>query len=130
MMKERRKYVRYHTLFPVRYHSDNNRIVGYSLTKDLSREGLGIPSDTYLPPRSKLNIEISIPQGQKISAKVVVVWSKRNKNSWEPLYSSGLKFEEIDLASLEKLIDIARQHQWQKSDYEKSLEENSEPALI
>ena len=129
-MRDRRRFERYNCLIEIKYKSLDGKAMGYCLTKDLSKEGLAVPLDKYLPPYRRLSIEIDLPDGDgKIVARALVIWCRRNKFHWQPLYSAGLRFEGVDPDSIEKLLKFASTHQWQKSEFERELEENKVPIV-
>jgi len=129
-MANRRRSPRYKCLLEVKYKSLNGKRKGYCLTKDLSKGGIGIPLDQHISPHKRFVIEISLPGREgKIVIKTLVVWCKRNRFHWQALFGAGLQFEKIDPELVEKLLQFARTHQWQKSRFEERLENKEFPVL-
>jgi c-di-GMP-binding flagellar brake protein YcgR len=131
MGRNRRVFERVDSLINVKYASQTGNISGYSLTKDFSEGGVGLPVDGKIPAGTRLNITI-IPQetGQgKIDAAAQVVWSRRNTEHWKSRYSAGLKFLEINPDDKERLLKFIGAHRWIKTDFERALEENKVPVL-
>ncbi|NQU74117.1 MAG: PilZ domain-containing protein, partial [Candidatus Omnitrophica bacterium] len=90
----------------------------------------GIPLEQHISPHKRFIIEISLPgREDKIVIKTLVVWCRRNKFHWQALFGAGLQFEKIDPELVEKLLQFARTHQWQKSHFEERLENREIPIL-
>lgn len=129
-MASKRIGARYNCLIKIKYKSTDGKINGYCFTKDLSKEGAGLPLDRYIAPSKSLILEIDLPENEKkFVAETKVAWCKKNRSHWEPLYSAGVKFKKINAGSMEKLLNFASDHEWQKNDFEKDLETDSLPII-
>lgn len=131
MGKERRMSERIESLINVRYKGRAHEIKGYSLTKDVSESGMGLPVNSKIPPGTTLDMDIILEQAARETLAVVakVVWSRRNSEHWKPRYSAGLRFSEISENDKDSLIRYARDNRWVKGDFERSLEDNKVPVL-
>jgi len=131
MGRERRKFDRIESLLSTKYIAKKSQITGYSLTKDLSEGGIGLPSDGKIPNGDEVNITIALRgDAQKtIPATAKVVWSRRNSEHWKSKYSAGLQFMYISPHDKQMLLDYVKGNQWEKGDFERKLEEDKVPIL-
>jgi c-di-GMP-binding flagellar brake protein YcgR len=132
MGKERRRFERIESLIEIRYKGRSQDISGYSLTRDVSEGGMGLPVSGSIPAGTSLNLEINLGGAsfrKEIAAAAKVAWSRRNAEHWKPRYSAGLRFIKIADDDKQDLMDYARKNRWVKSDFERSLEENKIPIL-
>ncbi|MEI8176142.1 MAG: PilZ domain-containing protein [Candidatus Omnitrophota bacterium] len=133
MSRDRRRFERIDTLVRVKYamESDEGQVLGYSLSKDFSHGGLGIPTERAIPRGATMDLEITLDQLNQwvIPATVKVAWVKRNFEHWRSRYSLGLEYTEIDPENREQLVHYAKRHRWVKSDFESALEDNKVPVL-
>lgn len=132
MRREKRVFERIDSLIDVRYKGMTDDIRGYSLTKDVSEGGMGLPVNGRIQSGTLLELEIILERLKRkieMAAVVKVVWSRRNAEHWMPRYSAGLKFVEISPSDKDALVNYARENRWIKGDFERSLEENKIPVL-
>jgi len=131
MGRERRKFERIESLLSTKYIAKRSQITGYSLTRDVSEGGIGLPSDGRIPNGEEVNITIALHgDAQKtIPATAKVVWSRRNAEHWKSKYSAGLEFMYISPHDKQMLLDYGKENQWVKGDFEQKLEEDEIPIL-
>lgn len=131
MGKERRVFERIDSLVNIKYKGRAYKTQGNSLSRDVSKEGIGMPVNNRIPPGTTLDLNIILEKNmrEEIVAAAKVMWSKRNMEHWKPRYSAGLKFFEISSVDQDRLVRYAEENRWVKSDFERSLEENKIPVL-
>ncbi|MCX5716237.1 MAG: PilZ domain-containing protein [Candidatus Omnitrophica bacterium] len=131
MGRERRRFERFESLVSVKYTARKGDFTGYSFTKDLSEEGVGLPMASAIPRRGPLDLIIIIPGGdfREIRATAKVAWFKRNLEHWKSYYSAGLRFKDISPTDKNRLLAYAKNHRWVKSSFEQQLEEDKVPVL-
>ena len=131
MGRERRAFERIDSLVNIKYQGRSYKAQGNSLSRDVSKEGVGMPVNSRIPPGTTLDLNIILEKNKReeIIASAKVVWSRRNEEHWKPRYSAGLKFLEISSADQDRLVRYAGENRWVKSDFERSLEENKIPVL-
>lgn len=131
MQKDKRRFERMESLVSVKYASPTGEIAGFSITKDLSEGGVGLPVSGKIPKGTEVELAITIPENgcRQINARGVIAWSKRNFEHWKSRYSAGVEFLKIDSGDKDKLIEYARRHRWIKNDFERALEEDKVPVL-
>ena len=79
-MAEKRKYKRYSVALQVKYKLKNWNVAYDSLSKDLSRGGIGLILNDKLKPGTPLELEFPPPDSaskKPITVTGVVVWSQR-----------------------------------------------------
>lgn len=129
-MANRRRSPRYKCLLKIKYKSLDGKKKGYCLSRDLGKGGIGIPLDRHISPRKRFIIEVSLPDREdKIVIKTSVVWCRRNRFHWQALFGAGLQVEKIDPELVERLLEFARTHQWQKNHFEEQLENKEVPVF-
>lgn len=112
MRKDRRRSLRYECLLNVMYASPTGEIQGNCLTRDIGYGGMCIPSETRLPIRMVLDLDITLGElhaKSKVLARGKVVWSRKNRDPNLPRYNSGIKFLHIYPYDKEAIIKYACQ---------------------
>lgn len=101
-MEERRKFFRFNGPMVVRYGAPENGVEGLSLSKDFSREGIGLPVRGKLAKGDSLGLEINIP-GEiiPIFAIAQVVWM----NWGEGRLNCGLRFTRISPFDKSRILE-------------------------
>ena len=111
MEKERRKFKRFDAYMTIKYHvAGGEEINGVSLSKDLSREGLKINSNTEIKEGTTVDLEISIPDDPKpvhTSGKVMWAHPSEGKNQG---YDHGVRFLMMDPVDKFRVLDYAYNH--------------------
>ncbi len=111
MDKERRKFKRFDAYMSVKYHAaDSQQIQGISLSKDLSREGLKLNTQTGLKEGSVLDLEINIPDDPKpVHTSGKVMWTHPSEGSHEG-FDHGVRFLMMDPVDKFRVLDFAYNH--------------------
>ncbi len=108
MEKEKRKFKRFDAYMSVRYKSGEPRkLVGISLSKDLSREGIKLTTNEGMNAGTMLDLEIDIPDDPKpVYSTAEVIWSKKIGGD-EKNYEHGVKFLMMDPVDKFRVLDYA-----------------------
>jgi c-di-GMP-binding flagellar brake protein YcgR len=107
-MQERRKFIRINESLKVRYQVLRSFRLVTSHSKDFSEGGIRLPVIQRLQPGMVLEIEIYFPQYQKPAvATGEVVWIREIEDLKFP-FVVGIKFINIDAASLNKIRNYIR----------------------
>jgi len=93
MEEERRKDVRVNISFPVECKDLPSRRYFYTVSKDLSPEGIRIIHHDFLAEGKLLRLNLNLIS-KVIGLKAKVVWC--NKERFSERYYAGLKFVEIE----------------------------------
>lgn len=111
MEKERRKFKRFDAYMSVKFQSsEENTLKGISLSKDLSRDGLKINSNSNMKVGSLLNLEIDIPDDPKpVKTTGKVVWSRPSEDRNEG-FDQGVRFLMMDPVDKFRILDYAYNH--------------------
>ena len=111
MEKERRKFKRFDAYMSVKFQvSDQQDIKGISLSKDLSREGLKINSNTDLKEGLLVDLEINIPDDPKpVHTAGRVMWSRPSQGR-DQGYDQGVRFLMMDPVDKFRVLDYAYNH--------------------
>ena len=106
--KEKRKFKRFDAFMSVRFQTrEPKKVVGISLSKDLSREGIKLSSTEELVKGTLLDLEIDIPDDPKpVLTMAEVVWTKRTEGP-EKNYEHGIRFVAIDPVDKFRALDYA-----------------------
>lgn len=103
-MEERRKFMRFSASVDVRYSAPGMAIEGSSLSKDVSREGMGFPVNRIMPIGTPLDLEINIPgEIAPIFAGAEVAWVKRSSERGN--FDAGVKVVKMDLFDRSRLLE-------------------------
>jgi c-di-GMP-binding flagellar brake protein YcgR len=108
MDKERRKFKRFDAYMSVKFQvPGHDEQKGISLSKDLSREGLRINSNTPLKEGTTIDIEINIPDDPKpVHTSGKVMWSHAESQGFE----QGVRFLMMDPVDKFRVLDYAYNH--------------------
>ena len=107
MDRERRKFKRFDAYMSVKYEVSGQDIKGTSLSKDLSREGLKINSNSLIKEGSTVDLEINIPDDPKpvhTSGKVMWIHESEGKNQG---FDHGVRFMMMDPVDKFRVLDYA-----------------------
>lgn len=113
MDQERRKFKRFDTYMTVKYEvpgKEKEIPKGLSLSKDLSREGVKINTNTALKMGEMLDLEITIPDDPKpihTSGKVMWIHPSEGKNQG---FDHGVRFLMMDPVDKFRVLDYAYNH--------------------
>ncbi|PIQ86313.1 MAG: hypothetical protein COV74_05460 [Candidatus Omnitrophica bacterium CG11_big_fil_rev_8_21_14_0_20_45_26] len=111
MDKERRRFKRFDAFMSVKcgLPKATEKELALSLTKDISREGLCVNSNTSFSHGSVVNLEINLPDDPRpIRSSGKVVWSKIS--SQEEGIDYGIQFVNIDPIDKFRVLDFAYNH--------------------
>ena len=114
MSKERRKFKRFDAYMNVQFrspesktHESKNEISG--LSKDLSRDGIKVSTDSPLQAGSLVDLEIRLPdESRPVRTTGKVMWSKQAEE--ENSFESGVCFLLIDPVDKFRVLDYAYNH--------------------
>ena len=111
MEKERRKFKRFDAYMSVKYQVPGEvEHKAISLSKDLSREGLKINSDTNLKEGTVVDIEINIPDDPKpVHTSGKVMWSRPAEEQNQG-FDQGIRFMMMDPVDKFRVLDYAYNH--------------------
>ncbi len=103
-MKERRKFMRFNASVDVRYSAPGMAIEGSSLSRDVSREGMGFPVNRIMPIGTPLELEVNIPgKVAPIFAHVEVAWVKESVERGD--FNAGVKVVKMDPFDRSRLLE-------------------------
>ena len=108
MEKEKRKFKRFDAYMSVRYKSEQpKKVVGISLSKDLSREGIKIASNEPIREGTLVDLEIDIPDDPKpVFTTGEIIWSRKVEGE-EKNFEHGIKFLIMDPVDKFRVLDYA-----------------------
>ncbi|MBI3314283.1 MAG: PilZ domain-containing protein [Candidatus Omnitrophica bacterium] len=111
MEKERRKFKRFDAYMSIKYQAnDVPEAKGISLSKDLSREGIKINSNSSLKQGTTLDLEILIPDDPKpVHTSGKVMWSRPSEGSNQG-FDQGVRFMMMDPVDKFRVLDYAYNH--------------------
>lgn len=111
MEKERRKFKRFDAYMSVKYQIPGQEILkGISLSKDLSREGLKINSQSSIKVGTPVELEINIPDDPKpVHTTGTVVWTRQSEGRNQG-YDQGVRFVMMDPVDKFRVLDYAYNH--------------------
>ncbi len=111
MDKERRKFKRFDAYMSVKYQAPQQTDVkGISLSRDLSREGIKMNTNTDLKEGTLLDLEINIPDDPKpVHTSGKIVWSRPSEGQ-EQGYDQGVRFLMMDPVDKFRVLDFAYNH--------------------
>jgi c-di-GMP-binding flagellar brake protein YcgR len=111
MDKERRKFKRFDAYMSVKYQAAQQaEMKGISLSRDLSREGIKMNTQTDLREGTLLDLEINIPDDPKpVHTAGEIVWS-RPSDGQEQGYDQGVRFLMMDPVDKFRVLDFAYNH--------------------
>lgn len=108
--KDRRKFKRFDAYMSVKYEAAQEGVKGISLSKDLSREGLKINSDSLLKEGTTVDLVINIPDDPKpvhTAGKVMWTHVSEGKNQG---FDHGVRFMMMDPVDKFRVLDYAYNH--------------------
>lgn len=111
MDKERRKFKRFDAYMSVKYQgAQQTDVKGISLSRDLSREGIKMNTNTDLKEGTLLDLEINIPDDPKpVHTSGKIVWSRPSEGQ-EQGYDQGVRFLMMDPVDKFRVLDFAYNH--------------------
>lgn len=114
MDKDRRKFKRFDAYMSVKYHTNPDQAVqdakGISLSKDLSREGIKINSNSEIKIGTTLDLEITIPDDPKpVHTSGKIMWV-RPAEGRDQGYDQGVRFVMMDPVDKFRVLDYAYNH--------------------
>lgn len=105
-MQERRKFIRFNVPIEVRYRAPQGAIEGSSLSRDFSREGIGLTLNERLAHGATLGLEMSIPgEIAPIIALGQVAWVKETGAERRDRFDAGIKLTRISPFDKSKLLE-------------------------
>jgi c-di-GMP-binding flagellar brake protein YcgR len=110
MDKERRKFKRFDAYMSVKYQAaEQESMHGISLSKDLSREGIKMSTDSDLKEGMVLDLEINIPDDPKpVHTSGKIIWSRPSEG--EHSFDQGVRFLMMDPVDKFRVLDFAYNH--------------------
>ena len=112
-MKERRKFMRFNASVDVRYSVPGMAIEGLSLSKDVSREGMGFPVNRMMPIGTPLELELNIPgKIAPVFARAEVAWVKELAERAD--FDAGVKVLKVDPFDRSRLLEYVYE-EWLKA---------------
>ncbi len=108
LSQDKRRANRLRMHLPVTYKVMSNTSFGKTVTKDISKSGLRIVSDAFIPPLTELALQINL-FSKILNPTAKVVWSQRLPYS--DRYQVGIKFEQINSPESRYLEDYLLLHQ-------------------
>jgi c-di-GMP-binding flagellar brake protein YcgR len=112
MDKERRRYKRYNSTLTVKIHlEDDTHTQAVAQSQNLSREGMRITTNTHIPIKSVVNLEITSADGEEtFHAEAKVIWAQKVAQSEHDI-EYGVNFMKIDPIEKFHMIDkTIKQH--------------------
>ena len=102
--QEKRQHLRIGLRLPIRYQITSTEEFGNTLTSNISLGGVRIFTDQFMPPDTKLNLEINfINLSKMINAFGNTVWSQRIP--YTDRYEAGINFTEITQKDKEEFLE-------------------------
>lgn len=112
-MKERRKFMRFSASVDVKYAAPGMAIEGSSLSKDVSREGMGFPVNRMMPTRAPLELEVNIPgEIAPIFAHAELAWVKESAERGD--FDAGVRLVNMDPFDRSRLLEYVY-NEWLKA---------------
>ncbi len=103
-MVERRKFIRFPIPVDVKYGAPVEGIEGLSISKDVSREGIGFPVNKQMASGTTVELEINIPREfVPIIASGEVAWVKRSSERGD--FDAGVKVVKMDPFDRSRLLE-------------------------
>ena len=111
MDKERRKFKRFDAYMSVKYKvAGLAEDQGVCLSKDLSREGLKITSNSHIDEGTNMDLEIQIPDDPKpVQTSGKVMWSRAAEGHNQG-FDQGVRFVMMDPVDKFRVLDYAYNH--------------------
>lgn len=111
MDKERRKFKRFDAYMSVKFKaSDSGNFQGVSLSKDLSRDGIKMNSNSNVSIGTLVDLEIDIPDDPKpVRTTGKIVWSRPAEGSNQG-FDQGVRFLMMDPVDKFRILDYAYNH--------------------
>jgi len=112
-MEERRKFMRFSVPVDVRYAAPGKGIEGSSMSRDVSREGIGFHVNKQMAREIKVELEINIPgESAPIIARGKVAWVKRLSEMGD--FGIGVKVVKMDPLDRSRLLEYVYK-EWLKA---------------
>ncbi|MBI4436904.1 MAG: PilZ domain-containing protein [Candidatus Omnitrophica bacterium] len=100
---ERRLYRRRYLPFPVKYASlDQVDFQEMTLTHDISKGGMRVPSNYPLRPGSRLYLSIGIPKTKPLSLFGEVVWQSPRASA-PARFDTGIRFVDLSTSTIMRI---------------------------
>ena len=116
-MEERRKFMRFGASVDIRYSAPEMAMEGSSLSKDVSREGIGFSVNRIMPIGTPLELEVNIPgEIAPIFAGAEVVWVKESVDRGD--FDAGVKLVKMDPFDRSRLLEYVY-NEWLKAEGKK-----------
>ena len=111
-MVERRKFIRFSVPVDVKYGAPVEGIEGLSMSRDVSREGIGFPVNKQMARGTAVELEIGIPgELAPIFASGEVAWMKRSSERSD--FDAGMKVVKMDPFDRSRLLEYVY-NEWLK----------------
>lgn len=103
-MEERRKFMRFPASVEVKYAAPVEGIEGSSVSRDVSREGIGFSVNGQMARGTMVELEISIPgEIAAIFARGEMAWVKRSSERGD--FDAGVKVVKMDPFDRSRLLE-------------------------
>lgn len=101
--ENRRQFPRLKMSYPVRFEVVGQPLMANAISNNLSLGGAGLINNRFLPPRTQLKVQISLPS-RILNSTARVAWSAPMARS--DRYSTGVEFTDIDQKDKKYLEDF------------------------
>lgn len=103
-MEDRRKFMRFSVPVDVKYGAPVEGIEGLSMSRDVSREGVGFPVNRQMVRGTMLELEINIPgEFIPVIARGEVAWVKESAERGD--FDAGVKVVKMDPFDRSRLLE-------------------------
>ena len=103
-MVERRKFIRFSIPVDVKYGAPVEGIEGLSMSRDVSREGIGFPMNKQMARGTMLELKIGIPgELAPIIARGEVAWVKESSEKAD--FDAGVKVVKMNPFDRSRLLE-------------------------
>ena len=106
--EERRKFVRFKKIIPVRFHDNDNNCEGCAETHNVSAKGLCFGSSCVLTPNAYVDIWLYLPgHTDPLFTQGRVVWTQQAGPNW---YNVGVDLSKVDFIEIQRILLDNFQH--------------------
>ena len=113
-MLERRKFERFRTSIDVEYEVPKCSIEGVTLTKDISINGMSLPTAMKISEGEKLELRIKLPRDSNpIYVSAEVIWVRLPNVETDDDYELGLKFTRMHDVDKSRILEYVY-NEWLK----------------
>lgn len=99
--QEKRKDFRLKDCLPLRYELKAQNRYGNTITQDISENGTRLLLDNFIPPFSKIALQINISPATQFQVNGEVKWAEKIRHSYR--YQTGVEFKDLNLENKRSL---------------------------